>query len=182
MRHVELEVRRATEADTQDIARVHVTSWRETYAGLVPAEMLAQLDVEKRVQSWRSIFQAKSMSPDAEIFVALMEGELVGFATCGQQRTDWLKNDGFAAEFEAIYVLKGAQRLGVGSCLLKSVANVSKLAGHTSAALWVLTTNLPAIRFYEAMGALPLGSRTDVRGEISLEETAYGWNDITTIA
>ncbi len=111
-----------------------------------------------------------------------MEGKLVGFATCGQQRTDSLKDDGFTAEFEAIYVLKKAQRLGLGSRLLKSVANASRLGGHTSVALWVLTTNLPAIRFYEAMGAYPIGSREDVRGDVSLEEIAYGWNDLNSIA
>jgi hypothetical protein len=41
-------LRNAEPADAEAIARVQVTSWHETYAKLVPAEMLASLSIERR--------------------------------------------------------------------------------------------------------------------------------------
>ena len=43
-----LTVRPAIPEDAPAIARVHVASWRETYAGIVPDEFLASLKVERR--------------------------------------------------------------------------------------------------------------------------------------
>ena len=45
-------VRRARVEDAAEIARVHVDSWRTTYAGLVPADHLASLSYERFEQNW----------------------------------------------------------------------------------------------------------------------------------
>jgi hypothetical protein len=45
---MEFEVRRAVSGDAASIARVHVESWRSTYAGIVPEAYLRSLDVDLR--------------------------------------------------------------------------------------------------------------------------------------
>ena len=41
-------IRPAAEGDAAGIARVHVRSWQEAYAGIVPEAYLASLDVDQR--------------------------------------------------------------------------------------------------------------------------------------
>src|SRR4051794_10922273 len=45
-------IRPATVADAPALGRVHVTSWRQTYAGIVPAAFLAGLSPENRAATW----------------------------------------------------------------------------------------------------------------------------------
>ena len=47
-----VQVREARRDDAQGIAQVHVASWRSTYHGIMPAEFLAGLSVERRTQYW----------------------------------------------------------------------------------------------------------------------------------
>jgi len=48
-------IRHARVEDAEAIAAVHVAAWRESYTGLVPAEMLASLSVDERADRWRRI-------------------------------------------------------------------------------------------------------------------------------
>ena len=43
-------IREASPTDAAAIARVHVDSWRTTYAGIVPADYLANLSYTRREQ------------------------------------------------------------------------------------------------------------------------------------
>ena len=53
--------------------------------------------------------------------------------------------------------------------------------GGTHAALWVLTTNMRARRFYEAHGWRTDGvTKTDWRGDVPLDETRYRLSTLTT--
>ncbi len=46
----DVRIRPATPKDAQGIAWVHVETWRAAYAGLIPANVLAQLSVEQDAQ------------------------------------------------------------------------------------------------------------------------------------
>ncbi len=51
------------------------------------------------------------------------------------------------------------------------------------AALWVLEGNVPARRFYEALGGAVVGRREDHRGKGTLlVEVACGWATVTSLA
>ena len=79
-----VDVRRATVDDAAGIARVHVAAWREAYAGRMPADFLASLDVERRARGWATILSAG----ESDAFVAERNGEIVGWATAGAGRDD----------------------------------------------------------------------------------------------
>jgi hypothetical protein len=53
--------------------------------------------------------------------------------------------------------------------------------GSTSLLIWVLARN-PSRRFYEAVGGELLGSQEIEIGGTRLEEVAYGWLGLETVA
>ena len=175
-------IRAATPADAEAIASVHVVSWREAYEDLLPKKMLSALDVAERSKRWRSILSSKSEKSEMPVFIAMREEKTIGFVSAGPQRQKDLNRQGFAGEIEALYVLKARQRSGVGRELLHVAAENLLQAGISSAALWVLEDNYPARGFYEAMGARPITTRKDVRGDVVLSELAYGWVDLVMLA
>ena len=174
-------IRVASVADAPTIARIHVTSWQETYAGLVPAETLARMSIEQRTAMWDLILGGP---PDASVtsaFLAARGEDIVGFGSCGSQRSDDLERAGFDAEISALYVLRSAQRRGIGAALMRVMASKLLQRGHSGASLWVLRENGVARRFYEGLGGALAGERTDERRHGTLVEVAYGWPDLSVL-
>ncbi|MFN8538235.1 MAG: hypothetical protein U0232_12255 [Thermomicrobiales bacterium] len=47
--------------------------------------------------------------------------------------------------------------------------------------LWVLDTNATGRGFYEALGGVPVGEKTEELGGATIREVAYGWPDLTEL-
>lgn len=171
-------IRSATKADAVPLARVHVASWRETYAGLMPEGVLAGLSVTERAERWLTALDRRDASDGPAVFVAELAGQVVGLASCGGQRTPALGAQGFTAEIGAIYVLRSAQGRGVGSDLMGAMAETLTDRGHRAASLWVLQGNVQARRFYERLGGEIVGHKEDRREGMTLDEVAYGWRGL----
>jgi len=165
--------------DAPAIAAIHAAAWRETYAGLLPAAMIAALTVETRLAVWTRILG----DPDSGTAVEVAEGPagLVGFGSCGTQRSAELAADGFDGEVSAIYVLRAAQRRGTGGALMAALATHLRQSGHRAASLWVLHDNAMARRFYERLGGVVVGERAEQREQATLVEVAYGWRDLAAL-
>jgi hypothetical protein len=56
-------IRVATLAVARDLASMHVASWHETYAGMLPAETLASLSVDARTEMWTKIWENQQRHP-----------------------------------------------------------------------------------------------------------------------
>jgi GNAT superfamily N-acetyltransferase len=162
-------IRLAEVQDAAAIAHVHVQSWLTTYKGLVPEEYLASLNETERVPLWQ-----EWLIRDISVFVAEIEGKVVGFASGGPIREPLAAYD---AELYAIYLLEEVQGRGIGKDLLSAVAEALVGKDHTSMLVWVLEQN-PAVRFYEKTGAEHLMSKQIEIGGISLTELALGWPDL----
>ena len=179
-------VRDAQAADAQAIARVHVDSWRTTYRGIIPRNYLDGLSYEIRANYWRNQladhYNRLEQGPDWTVVVAeemiLQDDEevplVVGFAAGGEERDG---NPAFTAELGAIYLFEAYQRRGIGRHLLGAIAARLAAQGHTNLLVWVLDQN-PASAFYEALGARLVDRRTITLAGASLDELAYGWDDI----
>ena len=63
-----MRIRDTDTTDASAIARVHVDTWRTTYAGIVPAEFLAGLSYADREQMWQQALTANR--PAASMLVA----------------------------------------------------------------------------------------------------------------
>ena len=167
-------IRAAGAEDASAIAQVHVESWRTTYNGIFPQNLLDQLSVSDRAANWSKILQ----QPAARFFmlVACDDAEkVVGFICGGQERTGQLGCDG---ELHAIYLLESTQRRGLGTLLVRNFVRELRLMGFHSMAVWVLVSN-PSRKFYEALGGTPIREQQIERGGETFVEIAYGWNDLS---
>jgi len=192
-------IRPATVEDAHAIAMIHVASWRETYSGLLPRAMLDKLSVEKRETFWHQLLSSQETpeypSPPSTDIPLLLTGMhvfvaefirkdhrlTVGFACCSPQRDQKLLEAGYEGEFQAIYILRTYQQLGLGRRLMARMAERLHAHGIRKAALWVLDNNRKARDFYEKLGADYILQKADQRGDVTLTEYAYGWQDITIL-
>jgi hypothetical protein len=74
-------LRRASPADARAIAEVQVHTWRQAYAGVVPADFLQQLDVGRREAYWAEVIG--NLAEADRPWVAESDGSLVGFISFG---------------------------------------------------------------------------------------------------
>ncbi len=78
-------VRPAVPDDADGIAEVHIRTWQETYAHLLPAAYLDGLDVAARAEQWRGSLGDASGAPTV---VALDDDRIVGVALAGPARDE----------------------------------------------------------------------------------------------
>jgi ribosomal protein S18 acetylase RimI-like enzyme len=156
--------------DAADLAEVHVTAWRETYDGLLPADYLTGMDRQAYARRWRR--QLMELDGDEIVLAAARRDRLVGYCAGrlgGRQRE---------AEVSTLYLVREAQGLGAGRALLTAAARVFQARGAAALCLWVLDGNDNARAFYEHLGAIGGGTRR-VRGwGGGLFESACRWPDI----
>jgi ribosomal protein S18 acetylase RimI-like enzyme len=175
-------IRPASLSDVADLATMHVASWLETYPGLLPPSMLASLCVDKRAAMWSQVISATPTSGSANVYVAEIDGKIVGFGSCVGQRTQTLKDSGYDGEIRAIYVLKAFQRRALGRRLLHAMASGLSERGFTAASLWVLRDNASARRFYERYDGKVVAEREEPRPDGALSEVAYGWTQLSELS
>jgi ribosomal protein S18 acetylase RimI-like enzyme len=176
-----LRIRRAGPADANAIGSMHVASWHESYAGILPDEMLAGLSVKARADRWRKALLNPAAFGDAEVFVAEQGDSIFAFGACCRQRDKALAAAGFDGEISALYVLHAHQRQGAGRSLMDSMARGLLAAGCSAASLWVLRENAPARAFYEHLGGEIVGRKADVRPNATLIEIAYAWRHLALL-
>jgi GNAT superfamily N-acetyltransferase len=143
-------VRAATVQDAAALATIHVRSWREAYAGLLPPDLLGLLDTPDRADRWRRMVRATDWSK-AGILVAVPGRELIGFTRFGPTR-DADDNVGEVGEMKEVYLLPEAWGIGLGRRLMTTSLSRLAGAGYSQATIWVLATNTRARRFYEFGG------------------------------
>jgi len=131
-------IRQATRSDLQDIAAIHIASWKDTYADVMPAEfMMAEID-QALAQHWREI-----EIQNGDVVLVAKEDALVGFAAVWCRPLPFIDN---------LHVKPSHRSKKLGSALMKALAKELIKKGHKTAYLWVFESNVNAIRFYERLG------------------------------
>ena len=169
-------IRKGRVEDSPGIAHVHVQGWLTTYQGIVPDEVLANLDTERREAFWR-----QTLTDHAEthpLYVAENEqGQITGFISGGQEREG---SYGYSGELLAIYLLPEARGSGTGRKLVQILVKNLIQLGYDSMLVWVLAQN-PACGFYEALGGQVITEKSVTMGGKALIEVAYGWENISQL-
>lgn len=131
-------------ADAPVIASLHVATWKEAYAHLLPAEYFSEEYVDRRHRMWHHVLTERR--EDMIVRVAEADGAIVGFAWVGP-------GEGLEGEeaprdrlLYAIYVLASQYGTGVGQALL------DEALGTAPAMLWVAKENPRATAFYVRNG------------------------------
>ncbi len=168
-------MRRATVADTPAIARIHVDTWRATYAGILPDAYLVGMTRVQQSASWQ-----RAVAMDRGGYVTLVMEEagtgIVGFASAGPVRKSGLpRGSGVRGEVYTLYVDDDWQGRGYGRALLQgTLANLFE-NGLGGIVVWVLEAN-PSRFFYEAMGGVRLAARHEMFAGADVGEIGYVWH------
>ena len=170
----EILIRPATTQDAAAIAGVHRESWRTTYAGILPLEVINREAGRKTETAWRQWLEVQSGATTTLVAERGVAG-IVGFAFCGEARRPI---QGLEAEIYALYVLQPEQRKGVGRELVRACARHFVRHGLFGFYLWVLKANAARF-FYEAVGGEAVDEKTEHLGGHPFREIAYAWHDLT---
>jgi ribosomal protein S18 acetylase RimI-like enzyme len=141
-----MRIESAVPEDCRTVAEVHVAAWQRAYAGIVPADFLSALSVDRRAALWRQVLD----EAQSELLVAWDGGKALGFVSFGPSRdADAPERRG---EIWAIYVSPDAWSSGVGAALWQAARDRMREQGHRNISLWVIENNERAIRFYRCAG------------------------------
>jgi ribosomal protein S18 acetylase RimI-like enzyme len=170
-------VRWARPSDAPGIAKVHVETWRATYAGLVPDAYLVGMCEDRQTLVWRRLLGGRGHESVLVVEAAGGVGrQVVGFGSFGRARPGKLP---YRGEVYTLYVAGDWQGRGLGRRLLRGMFREMVNAGLADAYLWVLTRN-PTRFFYEAMGGERAATRQEAFAGTLLDETAYAWPDLAS--
>lgn len=169
-------VRRARLSDAAEVARVHVDTWRCSYAGILPDRYLVGMNEIRNAAQWRRIIVTPAC--DEAVMVAERRGrsgqELVGFGSAGVSRYRRL---GYQGEVYTLYVAPDWQGCGIGSRLLYGLFSLLARRDQHSALIAVLSAN-PARYFYEAQGGRAIADLREMFAGEPIRQTIYGWDDL----
>jgi ribosomal protein S18 acetylase RimI-like enzyme len=162
-------------SDAEELARVHVTSWRETYRGLLADAFLARMSEPGFARRFR---RQLNQPGDSVTLAAADRYGLVGYVQGGASR----RAVSGEAEIATLYVLRAAQGQGLGARLMTETARALAAQGATSLMISVLRDNIRARGFYEHLGGEPEAARQEPGpGGRLLYEVAYHWRDISAL-
>jgi 3-deoxy-manno-octulosonate cytidylyltransferase (CMP-KDO synthetase) len=163
--------RKAIAADALAVAKVHVESWRKSFAGIVPQEFLDNLTVERREPAFRQRFD----EADYKMFVAeTAQRGIVGFADFGKARES---DFGFEAELYAIYLLPEFQGKKIGENLFRLCQKEMIADNFDSMYLMALAVS-PYKSFYEKMGGELVGKGNHFLALVEYQTVIYGWKNL----
>lgn len=173
-------IRRARPADATAMARVHLASWRSTYAGLLPDEVLVGLSVSRESAGYeQGLAQGRGGHAG---FLAVADGTetpgggVVGFVTGGFSRRPQIAE----GEVETLYLLDDFRERGIGRRLMRAMASHLASLGARNAHAWVLEGN-PSRFFYERLGAKPVAREAITIGGRKLAQQSLAWDAIHTL-
>ena len=133
-----IEIRRATQSDLPEIAAIHVESWKDVYADVLPAEFMAGQIDQALAQHWHDI-----EFHNEDIVLVAEADSLVGFVAVWCRPVPFIDN---------LHVRPSHRSRKVGSALMKAMAKELIKNNYQTAYLWVFESNEKAIRFYETLG------------------------------
>lgn len=165
----EVTIRPATTDDAAAIAQVHVRSWQEGYAGIVPDDHLRALDPAQRAARWADHL-AHGPEDHVRTLVAVSDGRVLGFASYGPGRDEDARRG--EREIYSIYLDPGTWGHGVARDLMRAV--IAEVGEQTPLSLWVLADNARARHFYRRHGFAHDGvERLESFGGVDLLEVRY---------
>ena len=167
----DVSVRTAWAADAEAIATVQVSAWRDSYASLLPADVLAELDPEPIAARWRASLD-KPGDARNRVLVALERATVRGFAVTGASPDPDADPvaDGEIAELVVEPTQRGA---GHGSRLLQACADTMRADRFRRATTWLASTDDEAT---DVPHPRPAGHRTAPTASSTSAATRRSWS------
>ena len=165
-----------TASDAATIARIHATSWRSVYRGILPDPYLDREIDNDRLTHWQRRLSAPT-ERDVGV-LALQDGAPVGFIFAVRD-----EDKGWGSMLDNLHVLPEHKGHGIGRGLMREVVASLTRAGSTRGLhLWVYEANADACSFYERHGAAFLHAEVvDTAGGGRARALVYGWTSLTAL-
>ncbi|MGG5461131.1 N-acetyltransferase family protein [Clostridium sp. B9] len=161
------DIRYAYISDAKDLAKIHSNSWKVSYKGIIPDEILDNFNIEKKQRYFERVIK-DGLEENA---VILSNNEVIGFICIGKCR-DTDKTDSYG-EVWGIYLLPEYFGRGVGTKLINWGLGELRNRGYKKVTLWVLEDNIKARKFYEKVGFKHDGTIKEINIGKSLNEYRY---------
>lgn len=168
------DIRPASANHLPQIGRLLVATWRSAFRGILDDAYLDAMSAQEQAAQ-----QARRMSiPGVSYRVAIHQRDgIIGLATFGPAREDIPPH---IQELYSLYVAPGQQRQGVGTALVRAMAERCRASDVEAVFAWTLRDN-PHREFYEKCGAWPSRTGTVHLAGRTYAQTAYLWDDISTL-
>ncbi|HEY5887676.1 MAG TPA: GNAT family N-acetyltransferase [Acidimicrobiales bacterium] len=152
--------------DAEAIAGNHHRGWQIGYRGLIADELLDGLDLDERIERWRSAVVNPAMTVRVVDDGTAVRGHVtVGAAT---------RNGTTDGEVLSLYVDPDHWGRGYGRLLLRTGADLLYALGYTHLGLWMVEGNVRAQALYESEGYVLEG----IREPMVLNGVDYGVDEL----
>jgi ribosomal protein S18 acetylase RimI-like enzyme len=150
----ELPIRRATQSEVPSIASLYLE---------VAEEVVAREPALRRVPTSTEVerrYGSRIADPGRCVFVAVMDGSVIGFADAGLQHHEdrgTYDRPGIYAYAEEVIVTSAYRRRGAASALMRALERWATNAGARAILLDTHVTNAQARSLYQALGYREMG-------------------------
>ena len=145
---MQLLLRPATIDDAVGIATVQVTTWHETYNGIIDQGFLDNFQVDGAAAKQRERIE----TDNAYRIVATIDGQVVGYAVSNEILSE---GEPFPGDWflHSLHVLPEFQGTGIGKALINNAKEEGNQRGYTRLVFGVFSKNESAKEFYRRVGA-----------------------------
>ena len=158
MTEIVIDIRFAAAGDAAELAGVHERSWREAYAGMLPAMALNRMIAQRDAAWWSVALRRRS-----NILVLDIDAAIAGYASLSRAR---IGGGGMVGEVRELYLDPLYQGIGFGAQLFGAARQILKSRGNDRIIVTALEENHRAIAFYRQCGGRLLGrGKTTFGGE-----------------
>lgn len=164
-----MKIRTAALGDEKSIAQVIISTWKESYKGIISQSFLDGLTTHLH----ETLMQKQI--PDTAYTIKVLETEdhqIVGMASGGIDDTG--KYD---CEVIAIYIDSAYQHQGFGKSLLQEMIKAFLHKGYQSMIIWTLEKNHDRL-FYHQMGGEVMETKMYPIGDENHALVGYVWENI----
>lgn len=176
---VEIAVRDATPDDREAIISLHVRISQRAYAGMLPADYLADIMPDEKARLWEKRLSGGVDPERLRVTLAHFDNELAGFSCfLFDQEAE------FGTYLHNLYVDPAYQGKGVARSLLSaSVQRFSPQQRNRPVHLLTLADNHPARRFYEKLNGQIIEEKRSVMASYpELLFVRYRWRSAHELA
>jgi GNAT superfamily N-acetyltransferase len=128
--------------DIEQIAGVHLASWRRAYSGIYPQDFIDDNSIAILMEYWRPLFEKPHFSY-ANV-VARIGGNIVGVCA--------LLNAEESAEVDRFHEDARFHGRGVGRAMFEHLVQVARAAQQPELFAYVVERNAEGVAFWEHMG------------------------------
>ncbi|UXI04238.1 GNAT family N-acetyltransferase [Photobacterium sp. TY1-4] len=140
---MEINLRKAVLTDVQDIAQIHVNSWKSAFDGLMPADYINGFTISSRIEEWRNTISTSAES----VVVAESGNKVVGFMSYFVH-----PENAETIELSKLYLCPSVYGQRLGSKFIAHLDQESQALEAKNINLYVLDNNKSAITFYSKHG------------------------------